>query len=434
MMPGRGHGLAILATIVMRPSHPPEADFVQEVRSALVHLYDHAYLQNHPLGFRLARTHSQDGVTRAQRLRRTLLDCVEALRPQGITTRPDDARAYAVLAYRCVDGLSMSEIEARLSLSRRQAYREYSKGVEAVAGQLWDQLQSQLPADTASAPTTATQRLVMAQAEVDRLRKEVRIEPLALSDVLEDVLRLLAPRLARMATEVTLAQPSSASPVLGDRTMLRQALVNLLSHALDAEAGAGEILIRVQPCIAGVQIEISTNTGPADARLTHRGVKREGVGLAVAQNLVEAQGGQMSLASPAAPWRALLTLPSAAATVLVVDDNENLVALFQRYLGGHRVNVVGATSGADALQLATRQPPQAIILDVMMPHQDGWDILQALQNDPATRSVPVIVCSVLNEPDLALDLGASDYLTKPVSQTALLTVLQRWLGRLLPAA
>jgi CheY-like chemotaxis protein len=419
----------------MHPSHLPNADFVQEVRSALAHLYDHAYLQNHPLALRLMDAHSQDGMTRAQRLRRTLLDCVEALRPQGIATRPDEARAYAVLAYRCVDGLSMPEIEARLSLSRRQAYREYSKGVEAVAGQLWDQLQSQLPADTTTVPTAATQRLVMAQAEVERLSKEVRIEPLSLSDVLEDVLRLLAPRLARTATEVTVAQPSSIPSVLADRTMLRQALVNLLSHALDAEAGAGEILIHVQPCTAGVQIEINANTGPADVRLAHHGVKREGVGLAVAQNLVEAQGGQVSLASPAAPWRVLLTLPSAAsATVLVVDDNENLVALFQRYLGGHLVNVVGATSGADALQLATRQPPHAIILDVMMPHQDGWDLLQALQDDLATRSIPVIVCSVLNEPDLALDLGASDYLTKPVSQTALLSVLQRWLGRLLPAA
>jgi CheY-like chemotaxis protein len=419
---------------MMHPAHPPQADFVQEVRSALSHLYDHAYLQNHPLGYRLVRTDRADAVTRAQQLRRTLLDCIEALRPQGPATRADDARAYAVLAYRCVDGLSMPEIENRLSLSRRQAYREYSKGVEAVAGQLWDQLQSQLPIDTANAPTAATQRLAMAQAEVERLRKEVRIEPLVPTDVLEDVLRLLAPRLARTATEVTVTQPSSSPAVLADRTMLRQALVTLLSHGLDAETGAGEIQIDIQPCVGGVQIEIAPITSATDAHLAHPGVKREGVGLAVAQNLVEAQGGQLRMAPPAAPWRAQLTLPTAAATVLVVDDNENLVALFQRYLGGHRVNVLGATSGVDALQLAVRQPPEAIILDVMMPHRDGWDILQALQSDPATRSVPVIVCSVLNEPGLALDLGASDYLTKPVSQTALLAVLQRWLGRLLPAA
>jgi CheY-like chemotaxis protein len=307
--------------------------------------------------------------------------------------------------------------------------------VEAVAGQLLDQLQAQASGDAANTPAAPAERLAMAQAEVERLGKEVHIEPLAPSGILEDVLRLLAPRLARTATEVTVAQPSSSPPVLADRTMLRQALVNLLSHALDAGTGAGEIQIQVQPCPAGLQIEIQTDAGATSERPVQRGAKREGVGLAVAQNLVEAQGGQLNLSPPAAPWRARLTLPTtvATATVLVVDDNENLVALFQRYLGGHRVNVLGATTGADALQLAARQPPQAIILDVMMPHQDGWDILQALQADPATRSVPVIICSVLNEPDLALDLGASDYLTKPVSQPALLAVLQRWLGRPLPA-
>lgn len=419
----------------MRPLHLPEADFVQEVRSALTHLYDHAYLQNHPLGFRLAHTHKQDAVTRAQRLRRTLLDCIEALRPQGATTRPDDARAYAVLAYRCVDGLTMPEIEERLSLSRRQAYREYSKGVEAVASQLWDQLQPQADDDETAPSEGPAQRLAMAQAEVERLGKEVRIEPLALSDMVEDVLRLLTPRLARTATQVEVALPPALPAVLADRTMLRQALVNLLSHALDTETGADKIHINAQPGAAGVQIELRASAGHPGARLAPQGVKRAGVGLAVAQNLVEAQGGQLSISAPAAPWRALLILPTAAnATVLVVDDNENLVALFQRYLGGHLVNVLGATSGSDALHLAARQSPQAILLDVMMPHQDGWDILQALQADPATRSIPVIICSVLNEPDLALDLGASDYITKPVSQTALLTVLQRWLGRLLPAA
>lgn len=417
----------------MHPSTLPGPDFVQEVRTALTHLYDHAYLQNHPLGHRLARRHMQAAITRPQLLRRALLDCIEALRPQATAPRPDDARAYAVLAYRCVDGLSMPEIEAKLSLSRRQAYREFGKGVEAVAGQLWDQLRLHEVDETP--PTGPDQRLAMAQAEVERLRKEVRAEPLALSDLIDDLLRLLAPRLARAATKAQVQLSPVCPPVLADRTMLRQALMNLLSHALDAEAGAGALQIAAQPAAIGLQLELCAIPRTAGAEPAPPGAKRAGVGLAVAQNLIEAQGGQLRLAAPATPWRAVLTLPTVAnATVLVVDDNENLLALFQRYLGGHRVNVLGAATGVEALHMAARQPPQAIILDVMMPHQDGWDILQMLQADPAIRPIPVIICSVLNEPDLALDLGASDYITKPVSQAALLTVLQRWLGRLLPAA
>ena len=107
--------------------------------TALVHLYDFAYLQNHPLAIRLARDARSDNVTRAQQFRRLLLDAIERLRPQ---TQPDSdtARAYAVLTYRCVDNLSIEEIEAKLGLSRRQIYREYARGVDAVAGQLWDEL------------------------------------------------------------------------------------------------------------------------------------------------------------------------------------------------------------------------------------------------------------------------------------------------------
>jgi CheY-like chemotaxis protein len=59
----------------------------------------------------------------------------------------------------------------------------------------------------------------------------------------------------------------------------------------------------------------------------------------------------------------------------------------------------------------------------MMPTQDGWEILQALKNDPATQHVPVIICSVLDDPELARSLGAVAYLHKPVTQADLLSVL-----------
>ncbi|MCB0134844.1 MAG: response regulator, partial [Caldilineaceae bacterium] len=92
----------------------------------------------------------------------------------------------------------------------------------------------------------------------------------------------------------------------------------------------------------------------------------------------------------------------------------------------------GATSGEAALAQVRQATPQAIVLDVMMPHQDGWEVLQALRQEPACATVPIIVCSVLREHDLALSLGANDTLVKPVSQPALLDVLRRWLGTLHP--
>ena len=107
---------------------------------------------------------------------------------------------------------------------------------------------------------------------------------------------------------------------------------------------------------------------------------REGVALTVAQSLVTAQHGMLTFGSAGDLWQAELVLPTAQIpTVLVVDDNAGLVELFQRYLAGHRLAVVGATSGREALALTAQVRPQLIILDVMMPHQDGWEVLQALR-------------------------------------------------------
>jgi len=109
--------------------------------------------------------------------------------------------------------------------------------------------------------------------------------------------------------------------------------------------------------------------------------------------------------------------------LLVVEDNESVIRAFRRYLTGYNYQVIGATTGPEALRLAHEVNPVAITLDVMIPNQDGWEILQALKKDPATGDVPVIICSVLEDPELAYSLGATAYLHKPVAQADLLNML-----------
>ena len=162
--------------------------------------------------------------------------------------------------------------------------------------------------------------------------------------------------------------------------------------------------------------------------------RREGVGLAVAHKLIEAMGGQAAVCLEEGVWCCSLLLPFAQRdTVLIVDDNADLTALFQRYAAGHSLNVVGATSGMQALEIARDLRPQLIILDLMLSNMDGWEILQRLRRAEATQTTPIVICSVLNEPDLAYSMGASDYVTKPISQATLVDVLRRWLGTLHPA-
>jgi CheY-like chemotaxis protein len=378
-----------------------------------------------------------DRVTRAQQVRRVLLDCIEALRPQRQgDALSEAARAYAILTYRYVDGLSMEEIEEKLALSRRQVYREHAKGVEAVASVLWDRMNERGTGSHVTpsiAGDTAGDRLKIAQAEVVRLQGSVHIEPLSLQEVLERVLGLLAPRIRQTGIQVKVA-PGTWPAIVADRVMLRQAFLNLLSYALDTVT-QGDLVITASWEQRGLLVEIGESSGVPGAQPARvPASKRAGVGMAVAQALIEAQGGHLETCQHDGRWQARILLPgSARTTVLVVDDNANLIALFQRYLGGHDVCVVGATDGEQALRLATELQPQAITLDVMMPSQDGWEILQRLKSSPDTKHIPIIICSVLNEPQIALAMGASDYLTKPVNQLELLEVLRRWLGVLQPA-
>jgi CheY-like chemotaxis protein len=425
--------LAIAPVEASRPLLSAD-EAAENVRTALAHLYDYAFLQNHPLTMLLDSGVGSDGVTRAQRMRRLLLDCIERLRPEG-THSGEETRAYAILTYRCVDGLSMPEIADKLALSRRQAYREYTKGVDAVASLMMDALHIQPGAARTAQPQAALAgaRMVAAVQEVERLKETLSIEALDLPEVVGSVYTLLAPRVGRTAIQVVVEQVADLPACMADRTLLRQALVNLFSYALDVIPANGEMQISFAQRGASIQLQVAGRATELPARLTPHPAHREGVGLAVAIKLIEASGGAMTLHEAEDQWNCVVTLPAVESnTVLVIDDNADLTSLYQRFLAGHNLTMVGATSGTQALELAHEVKPALILLDLMLPYQDGWEILQRLRGDEQTAITPIVICSVLNEPDLALAMGADDYITKPVSQETLVGVLRRWLGTLHP--
>jgi CheY-like chemotaxis protein len=113
------------------------------------------------------------------------------------------------------------------------------------------------------------------------------------------------------------------------------------------------------------------------------------------------------------------------ASVLIIDDNQGLVNLLQRYLTDQACRVLTAVNAQEGLRLAQEATPDAILLDVMMPGMQGWEVLQRLHNDPLTVSIPVIVCSVINEPELAQALGAALFLPKPIRQVDVLAALHQ---------
>ena len=125
-------------------------------------------------------------------------------------------------------------------------------------------------------------------------------------------------------------------------------------------------------------------------------------------------------------------VPSAM-KALVIDDHPDTSDLLKRYLAGTRYRLVATTEPRRGLDLALELQPYVILLDVMMPDADGWEVLTRMKQLAATASIPIWVCTVLDQSELALALGANGFLRKPVMRQELLAVLESCSAPLAPA-
>jgi len=115
--------------------------------------------------------------------------------------------------------------------------------------------------------------------------------------------------------------------------------------------------------------------------------------------------------------------------VLVVEDNPGAVELYRRYLPTGQWQVEAISDPRIACEVARALKPHIIILDIMMPYVDGWSLLDMLKEDESLRRIPVVVCSVINDPALGRALGAKAHLNKPISQGRLIMALQNLLSQ-----
>jgi CheY-like chemotaxis protein len=111
--------------------------------------------------------------------------------------------------------------------------------------------------------------------------------------------------------------------------------------------------------------------------------------------------------------------------VLIVEDDRQFSNLLSLYLRKEGYEPIQHYQGPGTLEQARELSPALITLDIMLPGQDGWEILHKLKSDPETMDIPVLVISALRNSELALSLGATDYLVKPVDHGALQTMLSR---------
>ena len=303
---------------------------------------------------------------------------------------------------------------------------------------------------------------VLDLAKVEAGRLELETASFDLGALVGEAVAGLRPLAERK--NLTLAVRGEADQVVADRGRIRQILYNLLSNAIKFTPAGGSVTVETSRTPTAVRLSVADSgigIAPADQRavfeeFTQVGEHGErqagtGLGLALSRRLAEAHHGTIELESQVGSGsRFTVTLPQASATtgaraaegadvgvaartrdsgevdILVIEDDPSIVRLLRTFLEADGYTVRFAQDGATGLQLARTDPPDAVILDIVLPGIDGWEVLRELKADPSLRDVPVVIVTVVDERGLGLALGAVDYFLKPVDRTALLDRLARY--------
>ena len=400
---------------------PTRKEFTELVHDALNRLYDSPYLQTHPLGALLISEQEGSSFQRSRDLRRVLLEAIQAVRPApGSPADSPDCRSYRILQLRYIEGLPPNKVMDKLYLARTQYFHYQGIILAALAATLWDRCQ-----EVASTPTVDATHEELALSEAARLAAGALWQALDLVQVLDGLRGVVEPLAKAKGVSLHYDLEGPLTVPRADRVMVRQAILNVIPHALDlARHGQVDVSGYAQRHEIGLRVAALARTAhssPPDTAKSHA------EDLSICNQLMTAMGGGLHVqARRGRRWEARLAWPSSASLVLlVVDDNQGLIDLFRRYLAGHGWQVLGATNGAEAHRILAEKRPNVIILDLMMPGEDGWELLAACKARDDTRDVPVLICSVLDAPNAALIQGAAGYLPKPVTQQALLQALAR---------
>ncbi len=405
---------------------PANPVFVRALQRALQHLYDPAELRRSPLVELLGANQREDPTSY---LRHVLTEAIQSLKPRAdVPPQANAWRTYHVLRQRYVESFTMADIAASLAVSPRQLRRLHALALQALADYLWasHSLAEKAP-DRPPSPSHAAaspESLTQAQ-ELEWLKRSSPNEAVDVAAAIESSLTVVAPLMAALAVRAECTVPEGLPPLAVQPTAFRHALLSILTPAIRSSR-EGCIHIAARAHLPQVWITLEASGGePGAASLS----EEHSENLRIAQQLVALSGGSVELApgeGAHAAFTIRLALPAAGQiAVLVVDDNADALQLYERYLTGTRYRFTGISDPRQALAVAEKLEPQVIVLDLMLPQVDGWELLGRLRAHPKTRQVPIVVCTILPQEDLALALGAAVLIRKPVSLEGFLATLER---------
>lgn len=404
-------------------------EFEQQLRDALAHLYDPAYLPPDPVWEAMGCS-AQQGV---EALRAALIRVIDEMKPApGIPPTARIMRLHALLSCRYVQHLTQEEAAECLGISPRHLRREQQEAVHVLAQRLWGRRYTAAPAPANGPQAVDVQGSSVDTPETESLdwHSQVRRElvslqksaPTAIADVgetLRSVVKLWSASAAKHGVELDVGhvQPGLCAAI--HRSALRQILIAAVGKLIQ-HMGSGQITLSADRRAGRAGIDIVGHPVAADGA-PDSDLIQEIVAIHDGSIKIDVDGDQVSFG---------IVLPSVdEVTVLVVEDNEDLVHFYCRYTAGTRYRIVHAVQEKYVFEMVESSNPGIIVLDVMLPDVDGWELLGHLREHPATRGVPIIVCSVVREDELALDLGAALYLPKPVRRRQFIQALDQVLGQ-----
>ena len=397
----------------------PSSEFIEQVKQALEHLYDFAYLQQLPLAQALAPDKLRASQTIGHHLRRELLTAVEAINPAPNSPQQfADARLYNLLHLRYVESITVQEAANRMGLSARQVHRSLRRGEEGVATILWAAIEKRRAAQLQE-PTATSQKMETVR-DISSVASEMSLldlnpQPIDVRLFLQDALKAIKPLADANNLQFDLTFPDEPMIISADTAVSQQIFISLFSRIIGV-ARQASLTVRLhrrqdQNLLTLGYTAVNTDHPPVVDEMITQLTRL--MGWTVRQE--DVINGRSAI---------ILNLTGKGSLILVVDDNEGLVEMLSRYLAGHQCRVITATSGLDGLKLAQDLIPDALILDVMMPGASGWEVLQTLRSQPETATLPIIVCSVFNDPELAYALGATRFHSKPIRRDTILATLR----------
>ena len=301
-------------------------------------------------------------------------------------------------------------------------------------------------------------------SKIEAGKMSVNIMPFELAPLVDNCFATVEPLLKREKVQLLKVMPDHLPEVLSDQDKLKQIIINLLSNALKFTE-EGEVKLSVLLDDTSLKVAVSdTGTGiPSDAleyifdefrQVDGSSTRRHGgtgLGLSITKKLthlldgtidvssIEGKGSTFTITLPLAEKREAAPVEIAKPEeksrafeeikgrkiLLAIDDDPNVLMLLRQNLEEEGYYVVGALNADEGIRKAREIHPFAVTLDILMPQKDGWGVLSDLKADPATRHIPIIILSIIDNKELGFSLGAFDYLVKPFDKEAIMAALQR---------